>query len=170
AFAATGVRVGWAVGPADIMKPMSNIIGHMGAWAPRAEQVATAELLASTAEIKKYHDHFMTGIQQRLDALYHHVISMKKEGFPVAAIPPQGAIYLSVKFDVLGKRAGNTVLKTNDDIRKYLLDHAGFAVVPFQAFGLMQDTGWFRLSIGAVSVEDINAGMLRVRKALSELH
>ncbi|HZV13125.1 MAG TPA: pyridoxal phosphate-dependent aminotransferase, partial [Candidatus Kapabacteria bacterium] len=95
---------------------------------------------------------------------------MKKEGFPVAAIHPQGAIYLSVKFDVIGKRGGDTVLKTNDDIRKYLLDYAGFAVVPFQAFGLMEDTGWFRLSVGAVSVEDINAGMLRVRKALSELH
>jgi len=170
AFAATGVRVGWAVGPADIMKPMSNIIGHMGAWAPRAEQVATAELLDSTEEIKKYHSHFMAGVQQRLDALYRHVTSMKKEGFPVAAIHPQGAIYLSVKFDVIGKRGGDTVLKTNDDIRKYLLDYAGFAVVPFQAFGLMEDTGWFRLSVGAVSVEDINAGMLRVRKALSELH
>src|SRR5512140_1121337 len=42
AFASTGLRVGWAVGPADVVSRMAAIVGHMGAWAPRAEQVATA--------------------------------------------------------------------------------------------------------------------------------
>lgn len=45
AFAATGVRVGWSAGPQDIISRMSAIITHVGAWAPRAEQLATAELL-----------------------------------------------------------------------------------------------------------------------------
>ena len=45
AFASTGLRVGWAVGPADIIKPMNDIIGHVGAWAPRPEQVATAKFM-----------------------------------------------------------------------------------------------------------------------------
>ena len=45
AFASTGLRVGWAVAPPDIAAPMSNILGHVGAWAPRPEQVATANLL-----------------------------------------------------------------------------------------------------------------------------
>ena len=44
AFAATGVRVGWGVGPPSIISRMKDIIGHTGAWAPRAEQVATATL------------------------------------------------------------------------------------------------------------------------------
>ena len=48
AFAATGLRVGWAVAPPDIIRPMNDIVGHVGAWAPRPEQVATAKLLANT--------------------------------------------------------------------------------------------------------------------------
>jgi aspartate aminotransferase len=76
----------------------------------------------------------------------------------VDVIPPQGAIYLSVRFVMPGK--------TNEQIRKLLLDEAGFAVVPFQAFGLAEDSGWFRISIGAVSVDDIEAALPRVRAVL----
>ena len=42
----------------------------------------------------------------------------------------------------------------------------GFAVVPFQAFGVTRDCGWFRLSVGAVSVAEIEAAMPRVRAAI----
>jgi aspartate aminotransferase len=48
-----------------------------------------------------------------------------------------------------------------------LLEEAGFAVVPFQAFGQQGDTGWFRMSVGAVSVEDIEAAFPRLRKVLA---
>ena len=90
---------------------------------------------------------------------------MRAAGLPVLSIAPQGAIYLSVRFELLGK-AG---LRTNTDIRKLLLEKAGFALVPFQAFGLMEDTGWFRLSVGAVSVEDIQAALPRVEAVLREV-
>ena len=49
-----------------------------------------------------------------------------------------------------------------------LLEQAGFAVVPFQAFGLREDSGWFRISVGAVSVAEIDAALPRVRAALSK--
>jgi aspartate aminotransferase len=39
--------------------------------------------------------------------------------------------------------------------------------VPFQAFGLREDSGWFRISVGAVSMEDIAASLPRVRAALA---
>ena len=45
-FAATGVRVGWAFGPHSIIDKMKAILSHIGAWAPKAEQVATAKYLA----------------------------------------------------------------------------------------------------------------------------
>jgi aspartate aminotransferase len=48
AFAATGVRVGWVAGPAPVMRAMTDVLGHVGAWAPRAEQAATARFLATT--------------------------------------------------------------------------------------------------------------------------
>ena len=88
---------------------------------------------------------------------------MRREGLPVRAIAPQGAIYLSVQFDLIGRGA----IATNEQIRRLLLDDAGFAVVPFQAFGLAQETGWFRLSAGAVSPGQIEAGLARVRTVLA---
>lgn len=50
-FAATGLRVGWATGPKDVIQRMSAILTHLGAWAPRAEQLATARLLRDPAEV-----------------------------------------------------------------------------------------------------------------------
>ena len=88
---------------------------------------------------------------------------MRRDGLPVRAIVPQGAIYLSVQFALIGRGT----IKSNDQIRKLLLEQAGFAVVPFQAFGLRDETGWFRLSVGAVSLEEIAAGLSRVRSAIS---
>src|SRR6185437_6420860 len=49
-----GLRVGWAVGPRDVIKPMNEIIGHVGAWAPRPEQVASAKLLDDHAAVDAY--------------------------------------------------------------------------------------------------------------------
>jgi aspartate aminotransferase len=104
-------------------------------------------------------------LQLRLQLWYEGFESMRKDGLPVRAITPQGAIYLSVQFDLAG-RGG---ISTNEQIRRYLLEKAGFAVVPFQAFGLREETGWFRLSVGAVSPAEIEAGLQRVHEALSKL-
>jgi aspartate aminotransferase len=57
-------------------------------------------------------------------------------------------------------------VKTNEDIRRLLLEHAGLAIVPFQAFGLKEDSGWFRLSVGAVSMKDIEDAFPRLRAML----
>ena len=89
-----------------------------------------------------------TKVEERLDALYAGFEAMKREGFPVEAIAPQGAIYLSVRFDLFGRTINGRSIATNDDIRRLLLEAAGLALVPFQAFGLREDTGWFRLSVG----------------------
>jgi aspartate aminotransferase len=151
AFAATGVRVGWCVAPPDIAAPMSNILGHIGAWAPRAEQLATATMLLDEDAIGIYHAHMIREIEMRLDALYHGIIAMKNSGLSADAITPMGAIYLTAQFDLIGRKTSSgTVLSTNEDIRKYLLEAARLAIVPFQAFGSEENTGWFRLSVGAV--------------------
>jgi aspartate aminotransferase len=57
----------------------------------------------------------------------------------------------------------------NEATRKLLLERAGLAVVPFQAFGLPEESGWFRLSVGAVSLRDIEAMLPRVEALLGEL-
>lgn len=170
AFAATGLRVGWSAGPADVIERMSALLGHVGAWAPRAEQVATVALLDDPDSINGYLAQFRSGVNARLRALHEGFESMEQSGLQVEALPPMGAIYLTVRIDPFGKTTpGGTKLETNEQVRAYLLDAAEFAVVPFQAFGVPQDSGWFRCSVGAVSEAEIREAMPRVAKALGEL-
>lgn len=157
-FAATGLRVGWAVMPPAARQRMADLLGHVGAWAPRPEQVAMAALLDDEAAVTTYLAEMRPRVQQRLDRLAAGFAAMQRDGYPVEVIAPQGAIYLSVRFAIPGQ--------TNDATRKLLLDRAGFAVVPFQAFGLREDSGWFRISVGAVSLAEIDAALPRVRAAL----
>jgi aspartate aminotransferase len=162
AFAATGLRVGWGIGPTAVIAAMKDLLGHIGAWAPRAEQVATAEMLRDEQALRTYGATHRANLQARLDRLHEGLSAMAASGLPVRDIPPQGAIYLSIQFDLIGRRN----LRTNDDVRRFLLREAGFAVVPFQAFGLSGENGWFRSSVGAVSVRDIDDALPRVEAAL----
>ena len=102
-------------------------------------------------------------MERRLEALHAGFSAMKADGFPVRCIHPQGAIYLSLQLDVVGRTLHGKVVEGNEAIRKTILEHAGLAVVPFQAFGLMEETGWFRLSIGAVSMDEIESMFPRLR-------
>ena len=70
-----------------------------------------------------------------------------------------------VRLRIKARRLGVT-LRTNDDVRRYLLKGAGFAVVPFQAFGVPEDTGWFRLSVGAVSLAEIERVLPLLKQAV----
>ncbi|NBD10399.1 MULTISPECIES: pyridoxal phosphate-dependent aminotransferase [Corallococcus] len=165
AFAATGVRVGWGVGAPTLIARMRDVLGHVGAWAPKAEQVATARYLDDTQATESFLDTMRQRVDARLEALYKGFQRMKDAGLPVRAIAPQGAIYLSVQFDLVGRDG----LATNDAIRKRLLEKARFAVVPFQAFGLAEESGWFRLSVGATSVAEIEEALPRVEAAVREI-
>jgi aspartate aminotransferase len=107
-------------------------------------------------------------VKERLDALHGGFAAMGREGLPVEVIAPQGAIYLSARFNLFGRTVRGVTVATNDEIRRILLEGAGLAVVPFQAFGLKGDTGWFRLSVGAVSMGDIEAALPRLRGLLAE--
>jgi aspartate aminotransferase len=169
-FAATGLRVGWILGPPDVIGCMTDFLGHVGAWAPRPEQVATAALLADRQAIADYHRTLKQGILRRLDALHRGLAAMRDRGLPVDTTAPAGAIYLSARFALHGLRgpAGET-LRTNEDVRAYLLHAADFAAVPFQAFGVPEDSGWFRLSVGAVTVDAIETALPKVAAALDRL-
>jgi aspartate aminotransferase len=170
AFAATGLRVGWAIGPTDVIGRMADHLTHVGAWAPRAEQVATATLLDNDGAIEEFHEHMLQEVQRRLDILHRGLQALRREGFAVDSAEPRGAIYLSAQFALHGKRTNDgEELDTNDAIRAYLLRSAGMAAVPFQAFGQNDETGWFRLSVGAVSIKEIEELLPRLRAALTGL-
>ena len=77
---------------------------------------------------------------------------------------------MSARVHPFGKKAANGVeIRTNEDVRKFLLEGAGLGVVPFQAFGVPGDTGWMRLSVGAVSEAQIESGLTRLGAALRAL-
>jgi aspartate aminotransferase len=169
AFAATGMRVGWVVGPAPAVKVMENILTHVGTWAPRAEQIATARLLDDADAIATFRDSLVAGVQQRLQLLHTAMMEFKTAGHPVDAIEPMGAIYLSARFNLKGRVSRSGARLASADVRKWLLEEAGMAVVPFDAFGSSTDEGWFRLSVGAVSVAEIEALLPRLRAGLESL-
>lgn len=169
-FAATGVRVGWGFGPAHVIDKMRSIVGHMGAWAPKPEQVAMANFLNDGNGVFNYLSTFKSRIQASLDTLYKGFQDMKNEGFAVDAIEPMGAIYLTLKLDYAGKTTpdGN-LLQDSTDINSYLIKEAKAALVPFSAFGTSHGVNWFRASVGASSTEEIAAMIPRVKAALSKL-
>lgn len=170
AFAATGVRVGWSVGPARVIGKMKSILSHLGAWAPKAEQIATARYLSRTADVDNYLNRFKKEVHDRLDGFYDGFIALKNEGHKVDAIAPQAAIYLTVQFGLHGKKKEDgTVLATTKDVTKYLLEEAHVAIVPFSAFGDDENSTWYRLSVGTCRLEEVKMVIESLRKALNKL-
>lgn len=169
-FAATGVRVGWGLGPAAVINKMKAILTHIGAWAPMAEQKAVAYYLGNREAIHKYLAHFKSEIEERLRRIYNGFDGLKKEGFSVDAIAPEAAIYLTIKIDLVGKvTSEDKVLVTQGDVTAYLLNNAGLAVVPFYAFGAEKNSPWYRLSVGTCKKEEIDEMIGKLREALISL-
>jgi len=169
-FAATGVRVGWCFGPAEIMSKMNAILSHIGAWAPMAEQKATAVFLLNKEKIAEYLVGFKKEIGERLYRIYEGFQRLKKEGFNVDAVAPQAAIYLTVKIDLVGKTsAEGKKFQTQSDVTQYILDDAKLAIVPFSAFGASKNSPWYRLSVGTCHKEDIPAMFQMLREAMERL-
>ncbi len=169
-FAATGVRVGWSTGPATVISKMKAILTHVGAWAPMAEQKALAKYLLQTDNIKSYLLHFKAEVSYRLTAIYNGLQKLKEKGYNVDAIAPEAAIYLTVKFDLDGKKTANgTLLATQADVTAYLLNEAKLAVVPFYAFGASGGSPWYRLSVGTCKKESIDDMFVGLEAALGKL-
>ncbi len=165
-LAATGLRVGWAVAHPVVAQRMSDFLGHVGAWAPKPEQVATAAFLSDAKAFRDARADMERRLRERLDRLYQGIMRLRDEGHPIDAVEPRGTLYLSARIELPTRIAGRD-LATNEEVRRLLLDEAGLAVVPFQAFALPDEDGWFRLSVGAVSVDAIERGLERLGELLA---
>jgi aspartate aminotransferase len=169
-FAATGVRVGWGIGPSTVINKMKAILTHVGAWAPMAEQKAVALYLNNREAIRRYLAHFKKELEERLRRIYDGFMSLKNEGLPVDAIAPEAAIYLTIKLDLTGKTTmeGKT-LANQSEVTAYILNEAKLAVVPFYAFGASRGSAWYRLSVGTCKKEEISNMVRQLREALGKL-
>lgn len=169
-LAATGVRVGWTMGPKFLINKIKSILTHVGAWAPKAEQLATAKYLNELSLYDSYLNHIKSEINSRLIGFYNGFQSLKAAGHKVDAIAPEAAIYLTVQFQLHGlKTASGEELKTTQDITRYILDEAKVAIVPFYAFGSSADSSWYRLSVGTCRLEDVEGVISNLKAALEKL-
>lgn len=170
AFASTGVRVGWSMGPALVISKMKAILSHLGAWAPMAEQKAVAKYLYEKEAIGAYLKQFKSEVEIRLHNIYEGFIALKEKGFTVDAVAPQAAIYLTIKIDLIGKiTESGSKLASQQDVTSYILSEAKLAVVPFSAFGGASNSPWYRLSVGTCIKEEIPAMLKQLETALSKL-
>ena len=150
-LSSTGVRVGWAFGPTEVISKMKSILTHIGAWASKPEQLACAKYLVSD-DYNTFILNQREKLQLRLNGLYRGLIGLKQRGLPVDVLKPEGALYLSVKIDLLNREE----FKNSLDIQKWVLDTCGVALVPFSAFGCSSQIPWFRASVGNLEISSID--------------
>jgi len=169
-LSATGVRVGWAFGPEVIISKMKALLGHIGAWAPKAEQVAVAKYFKNNNLVDRFLGSFKEQVQISLDELHNGFQQLKSEGFNVDSVIPMGAIYLTLKIDYIGKTTpSGDLIKNSADVNFYLIKEAQAALVPFSAFGNDESMAWFRASVGGCSLQDIKDMLPRIKAALGKL-
>jgi aspartate/methionine/tyrosine aminotransferase len=153
-YAMTGWRVGWMIGPADLVKAATNLQSHatsnVSNVAQRAALAAVSGDLAAVEEMKV-----------AFDRRRRTIVAMLNEIDGVVCPTPHGAFYAypSVK-GLLGREHGGRVVETSAELAEYILDQAEVAVVPGEAFG---SPGYLRLSY-ALGDDDLVEGVTRLQK------
>ena len=169
-FCATGLRAGWGFGPLSLINKMKSIISHIGAFTATAEQVGIANYLRRESDVEAHVLSVKNRLYASLDGFYKGFSALKEEGYPVSAIEPQAAMYLTVKLDLIGKTAPDgKIIDNSDDITSFLIDEAKIGLIPFTAFGSLNNPAWFRLSVGTCTADEVPAIMSNLKNALDKL-
>jgi aspartate aminotransferase len=157
-YAMTGWRVGWMIGPADVIKAAGNLQSHLSSnvcnVAQRAALEAVSGSLDAVADMRAAFDRRRKTIVEMLSAI------------PGVTCPtPHGAFYVypSVQ-DLLGKEIRGKRPATSIELAALILDEVEVAVVPGEAFGT---PGYFRLSY-ALGDDDLRTGIERLAALLGE--
>ncbi|MFC7347019.1 pyridoxal phosphate-dependent aminotransferase [Chryseobacterium zhengzhouense] len=169
-LAATGVRVGWGFGPTQVIDKMKALLTHVGAWAPKPEQEATAKYFQNADNVNAFINDFKAKLEESLKVLHKGIQDLKNKGLAVESIEPMGALYLTIKLDYIGKtKPDGTVIENSSDLVFYLINEAGVALVPFSAFGEEKSEPWFRASVGGLATDEISVMMPKLENALNNL-
>ena len=157
-YAMTGWRVGWMIGPKDVIKAATNLQSHLTSNVANVSQ--RAAIAALTGSLDAVHE---MGVA--FDRRRKLIVSLLNEIPGFNCPTPQGAFYVypSVK-GVLGKSIRGKVANTSAELATIILDEVEVAAVPGEAFG---PSGYLRFSY-ATGDEDIVEGIGRIKKLLSE--
>jgi aspartate/methionine/tyrosine aminotransferase len=153
-YAMTGWRVGWMIGPTDLVKAATNLQSHATSNVANVSQ--RAALAALTGDLSAVDE-----MKAAFDRRRKTIVSMLNEIDGVVCPTPGGAFYAypSVK-GLLGKEYDGTTVSTSAALAEYILDKAEVAVVPGEAFG---SPGYLRLSY-ALGDDDLVEGITRLQK------
>lgn len=147
---ATGIRVGWLFGPKDVIGKMTEILSHIGAWAPKPEQHGLDKYMRENYKDYLWHINYVkTEYEWITHKICQTIETMKETGFRVDCQRPEGGIYISVYLDYVHSFA------STEDYISFLINECGLGIVPFEYFGSKQK-GWFRISIGNVSESNLD--------------
>ena len=157
-YAMTGWRVGWMIGPADVIKAATNFESHVTSNVCNVAQAAA--LAAVSGDLSA-----VVPMREAFDRRRRTMARMLNEIPGVVCPEPQGAFYCypSVK-GVLGKEIAGRRPASSAELAALILDEAEVAVVPGEAFGT---PGYFRLSC-ALGDADLGEGVTRIAKLLGE--
>ncbi|MSW17259.1 MAG: aminotransferase class I/II-fold pyridoxal phosphate-dependent enzyme, partial [Actinobacteria bacterium] len=157
-YAMTGWRVGWMIGPKDVIKAATNLQSHLSSNVSNVSQ--RAAIAALNGDLSAVHK-----MGEAFDRRRKLIVKLLNEIPGVTCPTPTGAFYVypSVKA-VLGKEIRGKRPKTSAELATLILEEAEVAAVPGEAFG---PSGYLRFSY-ALGDEDIIEGIARVKKLLSE--
>lgn len=157
-YAMTGWRVGWMIGPKDLIKGATNLQSHLSSNVSNVSQ--RAAIAALNGDLSAVHK-----MGEAFDRRRKLIVKLLNEIPGVTCPTPTGAFYVypSVK-NVLGKEIRGRRPKTSAELAALILEEVEVAAVPGEAFG---PSGYLRFSY-AIGDEDIVEGISRVKKLLSE--
>jgi len=169
-FAGTGVRVGWGLGPANVIERIGAMGAFTGSFAPKPEQLATAQYLAMEQAQQIYLSTLTDAIYSRLTRLMEALFQMRdRQALPVSFIKPQGGMYLAVLFDIIGYHTPDgKKLHNVEDITNYLIQN-GIACVPFELLDATGSGPWYRISVTGILDEELKVAIEQIRTTLSLL-
>ncbi|MCH6162044.1 pyridoxal phosphate-dependent aminotransferase [Streptomyces marispadix] len=159
-YAMTGWRVGWIVGPKDVVKAATNLQSHATSNVSNVAQVAAVAAVSGSLDA-------VAEMRAAFDRRRRTIVRMLNEIEGVVCPEPEGAFYAypSVK-GLLGKEIRGRRPGTSVELAELILEEAEVAVVPGEAFGT---PGYLRLSY-ALGDEDLAEGVSRMQKLLGEAH
>jgi len=157
-YAMTGWRVGWLIGPADVVKAATNLQSHATSNVANVSQVAA--LAAVRGDLSA-----VAAMREVYDRRRRTIVGLLRDIPGVQCPEPSGAFYVypSVK-DVLGKEIRGRTPATSAELCELVLDEAEVAIVPGEAFGT---PGYVRMSY-ALADDDLVEGITRLGKLLAE--
>lgn len=158
AYAMTGWRVGWMVGPHDVIAGAASLQSHLTSNVNNIAQRAALEALTGPQDSVEQ-------MRQAFDRRRKTIVRLLAE-VPGFSVPiPQGAFYAYPSVEgALGRQIQGTVAHTSAELADLILAKAEVAVVPGEAFG---PSGYLRFSY-ALSDADLAEGVSRIRRLLSE--